>query len=305
MNERVKFVYLLAMPFSGTTLLSRLVALHPEIASIGEMVNIVNKMGGDQYLCSCGMRLGQCSFWLGVKTRMAEKGHHFDLGDFHVTPPQRLISATYRAGMLVSRHPTGHRQIKRLSSNLAVQLSKTNLSRRIEDFSRSVLQQCGKQIFFDASKDPSLLYYLAGNKQLEIIFVHMVRDPRGVSLSMMKNLSKERFSACLSEWVSLNNKIIWLMSLFPEIPSITLKYEDLCESPTLFLNQLFQRLAAQQFTVDLSDEQSSHVIGNRMRLEKLDRIVTGDRWRETINDDDLEEAKNLAGPLAIRLGYFL
>lgn len=95
------------------------------------------------------------------------------------------------------------------------------------------------------------------------------------------------------------------MSLFPEIPSITLKYEDLCESPTLFLNQLFQRLAAQQFTVDLSDEQSSHVIGNRMRLEKLDRIVTGDRWRETINDDDLEEAKNLAGPLAIRLGYFL
>lgn len=304
MKKKTKIVYLLAMPFSGTTLLSRLMALHPDITTVGEMVNVISNSNGRDYTCSCGATLSDCSFWQGVRHNMAIQGQRLELENFKLTPPAFLAGLAFRTDYHLSRYiPESwrNRAIRFLFSHGITRDS--GLTKRIQAFSDSVIAQSGKSIFFDASKNPNLVFYLAANDLFELVFVHMVRDPRGVSLSMMRNLSKPSFAVCISEWVAMNKKIQWLLSLFPEARTVTVRYEDLCENPELFMNSIYREIGATPFNIDLGCTEDSHIIGNRMRLNALDKIVPDDNWRQRITEGELQKARDVAGSLASQYGY--
>lgn len=301
----MKLVYLMGMPFSGTTLLSRIVSMHPEIASIGEMVNVINMVDRGSYLCSCGERLSECQFWLGVKTKMGHEGHDFDLMDFTIKPPKRIAGIIYRGGRLVSDNPSAFGYFKAIARAFSVCLADSSLTHRMRAFSKCVLEQSDKSIFFDASKDPNLLFYLVGCKHFQPVFVHMVRDPRGVSVSMMKNLSRSSFESCVTEWVSTNRKIAFLLSLFPEFKTVAIRYEDLCYSPSQVIERLCLSIGASNWSPSSYDARDTHIIGNRMRLSALNSIKIDEKWLEVLSDRDIEIARKVAGPLAERFGYSL
>jgi hypothetical protein len=301
----MKFIYVMGMPFSGTTLLSRLVLMHPEIATIGEMVNVIHKIDRGTYLCSCGVRLVDCSFWLGVKTRMARRGQDFDLLDFRIKPPQRIAGIFYKGAQFASSTGVAFKHLKKIANAFSSYKAHSSLSERVRAFSESVLEQSGRSIFFDASKDPNLLFYLVGSKHFRPVFVHMVRDPRGVAVSMMNNLSRSCFDSCISEWLTTNEKIAYLLSLFPLADMVTMRYEHLSATPFQELENLWDLIEAGGSDVNLLNSPDSHIIGNRMRLSSLDKIKLHEKWVQLVNDRDMEVARKIAGPFAERFGYSL
>lgn len=301
----MKFIYLMGMPYSGTTLLSRLVSMHQEIATVGEMINVVHMAARGSYLCACGKKLAECPFWLGIKTRMASQGQDLNLSDFRIRPPKRLAGIVYKGAQVASNAGVACKHLRDIANTFSTYKARSSLTARVRAFSKSVVEQSGKSIFFDASKDPNLLFYLAGGNCFQPYFVHMVRDPRGVAVSMMKNLSRGSFENCISEWLSTNKKIAYLLSLFPQVKTVTIQYEDLCASPSKVLEKFCQSIGAEGDKYRIITETESHIIGNRMRLANLKNIKLDESWQRILSDRDREVARKIAGPFAQRFGYAL
>ena len=72
MSTKPILLYILAPSFSGSTLLTYLLAQHPRVATVGELK--ATRMGSiDEYRCSCGEPMRTCEFWqaLGGKPKAA------------------------------------------------------------------------------------------------------------------------------------------------------------------------------------------------------------------------------------------
>ena len=79
-NKR-ELIYIMSPSYSGSTLLTMLLAQHPQIASIGELK--ATAMGPmDNYQCSCGEPLLQCGFWRELTSRLTARGLPFSLDRF-------------------------------------------------------------------------------------------------------------------------------------------------------------------------------------------------------------------------------
>ena len=67
-----RFLYIAGTSFTGSTLLSFLLNLHPQIVGVGEMTGpfrgVEDRRG---YPCSCGAALSECPFWTAVGQEMA------------------------------------------------------------------------------------------------------------------------------------------------------------------------------------------------------------------------------------------
>ena len=74
-----RFLYVVGTSFTGSTLLSFLLNLHPQIVSVGECdPNFSNWSDPNEFPCSCGRTLAACPFWTAVDEEMAERGLRFD-----------------------------------------------------------------------------------------------------------------------------------------------------------------------------------------------------------------------------------
>ena len=75
-------IYILSPSYSGSTLLTMLLAEHQRIATIGELK--ATSMGDLKYYqCSCGLPILECDFWKALIVEMSRRGAELDLDDFH------------------------------------------------------------------------------------------------------------------------------------------------------------------------------------------------------------------------------
>ena len=74
-------VYIMAHSFSGSTLLTYLMAMHPQISTIGEL-KASPREDTDKYICSCGKSIKECHFWKNVRDEMQSRGCSFKLKNF-------------------------------------------------------------------------------------------------------------------------------------------------------------------------------------------------------------------------------
>ena len=179
-----EFTYIMSASHSGSTLLTLLLAAHPEIATIGETSAVTANGSGDTGLCSCGVKLRQCSFWEQVCNRMAARGVDARAADFSTEfripksrSADRLLRAEYRGrsfetlrDLLLSCSPAWRARGKTiLATNVAL----------VE----SVREVCGARVFLDSSKEPHRLKFLLRAPSLSVKVIHLVRDGRGVAAS--------------------------------------------------------------------------------------------------------------------------
>ena len=62
LQERGDLVYILAPSYTGSTLLTFLLAQHKSIATIGEL-KATAREDLETYRCSCGSLMRKCHFW--------------------------------------------------------------------------------------------------------------------------------------------------------------------------------------------------------------------------------------------------
>src|SRR5712691_7528670 len=66
-DRDVRVIYIMGAGRSGSTLLDTVLASHPEVVGVGELVNLHIAGWTAQEICACGQLGTECSFWTRVR----------------------------------------------------------------------------------------------------------------------------------------------------------------------------------------------------------------------------------------------
>ena len=299
-----EFVYITSPSFSGSTLLTFLLNLHPDITTIGEMKG--ESMDLQRYSCSCGSPIGKCGFWKRLVAGMHARGTSYDLTDVWTQCGFRIPDSPFLNRLVRHRH---HSRPIELLRDAVVGLSPTGrwafrrISRTNAAFVATVNELQGGSVFVDSSKDPIRLKYLRRLNMLPIKVIHIVRDGRGVMLSSMKHYGWTPHRAA-NEVATAMREIEHVLGSFDDSSKITVCYEDLCRDPDASMKRLFSFIGVkpERAATDLQRVEH-HILGNSMRLGGISEIRLDSKWMRELTAEHLALFDRIAGRLNGTYGY--
>ncbi len=287
-------VYILSPSYSGSTLLTFLLAQHPDVSTIGELKGTA--MGDlSTYKCSCGELFLNCSFWQSLEDRAKADGVSFDRRDYRTNFESRdsltgrLMRAGVRGRLFESLRSLGFLLSKTARRELE---EKIEYNARLVDY---VAELQGASVFVDGSKDPVRLKLMQASGRFNIKVLRIVRDGRGTTLSFMRNegLDIEKAS---SRWLRANKEVGRVYDSSPTGLRCTVSYEELCSDVERVMESVWQFIGispvSQSAQLDLA---SNHVVGNRMRLDSSTEIRLDEKWREALSASELDIFERIAG----------
>jgi len=306
MSKR-RLVYILSPSYSGSTLLTMLMARHPGIATIGELK--ATSMGDIQeYRCSCGELITECSFWDRLKNEMSERGSEFDLENFGThfdsnnSIASKILKAQVRSGFFETIRKVCIESIPSVRSEYSRILEKNRLM--IE----AICQLQSKDVFLDGSKDPNRLLYLKRADDWDIRIIKMYRDGRAQSNSnRQKEISGMNYEQSVREWKWTIDQMEKTCGYFPENTIFELTYEHLCNDPNGSMEKIWNFLNLDKLDCDWSELEiksfEHHILGNSMRTKDKIFISLDQGWKKKVTQSELVDFEKIAGTLNRRLGY--
>jgi hypothetical protein len=301
-KERREILYIMAPSYTGSTLLTFLLAMHPKIATMGELK--ATAMGDiEKYRCSCGALLHRCNFWQEVKKQMRDLGAHFEFDNFGTHFRSKSYFCNFFLGASV-RQPA-FETLRSFGCNV-VPKCRRELYQILEQnrvLIEVICQLQGGKIFLDASKDPMRLRHILSAGHWEVKVIGMIRDGRGETNSYMRHYNVPMEVAARA-WMEKQREIdVMERRLGPGIYK-RIKYEDLCRNPQGIIIQLYEFVGIEP-SVTGSEFRSieQHILGNEMRLKSTREIKLDEKWKSALSRKDLELFENIAGESNRNLGY--
>jgi hypothetical protein len=295
-------LYILSPSYSGSTLLTLLLAQHPEIATIGELKAATVGSIPD-YRCSCGALLRHCLFWKEVGDAICRRGCEFSLENLgtHIRNEGRvfrqLVNAGVRGGALPLLGQSAIRFMPAYRKKLArIVQQNVRLMEVITAIQRA-------RIFLDGSKDPERLDIFRRYIHRPLKIIRLIRDGRGVASSYMKHYGVDMRTAA-KELARTNRACDTVLSRIAPSDKVTIHYEDLCRDPEKQLLRIYRLAGLDPRAVTqpclVSD---CHILGNAMRLEAGKSIVIDEQWRNGFRPADARQFERIAGEQNRKYGY--
>lgn len=285
-GKTIKIAYVVGVHRSGSTFLGALLGAHPAITCVGELGFITRGRRGrslEDRVCPCGEKGTDCPFWNQVWSKMGEQSV--------IRQPERY-SAYYQAFERI-------RSIPRLLKEL---VAPSHMFRAyLQDMQKlySTIQEVGGgEMLLDTTKSPARGLALLRVPGLELSFIHLIRDGRGVAWSKAKEVrEKESFAGRLRislqvwsatlDWV-LRNLLTEPLARCSGRKNLFVRYEDLVTNAAGEMKRMGEFLE-----LDLSDvtrrllegEKFSfgHAMsGNVVRLKGPVAMRPGDAWRKDL-----------------------
>jgi hypothetical protein len=304
---RLPYVCIPGSPFTGSTLLGTLLNEHPDCASIGAAVGLPRRPDLSTYLCSCGARFRDCEFWQDIAARTASLGH----------PVNVFESGFWNTHLRLSRQPMLNALLARSLGSDALNAARDELVGRWPrardavlrmgwnswSLASAVLARTGKSVFIDTSRDHQRPKYLAMHPRLEVKVIHLFRDPRGNSASIMKHTGTDVATAA-KQWKHYNVEARRVRRYLPASAWLSLRYEDLCADPPAVFDRISDFLGVRRAAIQIGGPGGkSHIIGNKMRLKAVSQIREDRSWQTRLDSADLAVLARIAGPTSRELGY--
>lgn len=288
----MKLLYICSSQFSGSTLTSFLLNNHSSIATIGHTTGW-NYSDDEDFRCSCGEKLEDCPLFRFIRKTFRDEGLPYDPKNFGTA--FQLASNARLNQLLTGPLP--------IFKNSAIEHLRDATVRMFPVFRRrldvqlrtnfvlmnAVSQFLDAEIYLDNSHSPYRLRRFAKDSNFDVFPVHLIRDPRGVALSMMTN-SGLTASQAIENW---RRHQISIMRITTEIGSpLVVFYESLCSHTDQELGRLheYARIRKEPFGGDFKDKEH-HILGNRMRLTP-GTIRLDERWRRDLGAADRRIIEN-------------
>ena len=305
-----RLAYILSASHSGSTLLAMLLGSQRGACTVGEL-RAPSLGDTDVYCCSCGAKIKECPFWSKVSAGMARQGiAGFDITNagtsIYEAPghyARRLLSPLQRGPFLEfvrdaalafsSSWRTYLREVQRRNAALVEVLQELSETQLAVDSSKAVLQ----------------LKYLLRNPALDIKIIHLIRDGRAVSLSLIghglrRATRQETVAASAREWRRSLEAAEGLLRRLPPSRWQQVQYQDLCRNPEQVLGKICEFLDLNPAPLNLDfHSRAQHVLGNEMRLKSTSEIRLDERWRTQLSAEDLAVFDRVAGPMNRKYGY--
>jgi hypothetical protein len=296
-SDPLKLIYIAGYGRSGSTLLDIALGAHPNLFGAGEVGEFTRHVWAENEFCACGNRVRSCPLWSNVF-------------DSWVAGDENLLE-DYLKSQVTSETILSPRRILGQSGG--------RFSSRTKRLFEQISRASDRRVVVDSNKIPGRGFVLAGTPGLDLYVVHLVRDPRAVTFSMMKAI-KQKVEAGVQKELRpkplLHTALRWLIvNLATEVlalkvgrkRSIRVRYEDFVADPTATVERVL-RLVGEE-SRDLPDGISTPLIprhqvsGSRHRMQKQLLIETDEAWRAAMSPARRFLVALLCAPLLWRYGY--
>ncbi len=298
---RRKFIYILGSGRCGSTLLEIILGSHPQIRATGEYHGIPFPKWLPAAVCSCQASFDRCTFWAPIYeqyTRSIDVEHHRrEQGRFenYSSLPRTLAYALF-----------GSRSLRQHAE-------------RMQRVIPLIASASGKPFVVESSKSAvrGFVYRLAPGSDLDIYYIHLVRDGRAYIRSKLgtpdggglgRRAMRQHPLAPPLEWM-MTNLLAVLLCGRPRDRYLRLRYEEFIGDPAGSLRAIGTFLG-----VDLSEVADAvrqgrgmpivHLLGgNRLRFSDSIRVVPHHVDETGVGRREDWLYRILAGWLAILFGY--
>ncbi len=295
--KKPKYVYVLSQRYSGSTLLSFLLATHPEIATIGERRKFYNKsIKTSEFLhhkarnCSCGELFENCDYLNTIKektlARIDQKTLRTNTTEFNIFNNKYInrIAYEYVKFCTIQKIPLKYT----LFGNRVKELCEFN-----EILATEILNHSQSKAFLDTSKIIDHTLYLSMIPSFDFHVIWLVRDPRAQVNSALK-YNKLTLIQAVNNWKKEmvdNEKLLTKLNL----NYIKIRYEDICSSPKDEMQKIFQfiKMDYKDFTLDFRSKEQ-HIIGNAsMRLGNDKTISERKDWMTQLSSEQINTIEKM------------
>jgi hypothetical protein len=303
MTDRPTLLYILAPSFSGSTLLTYLLAQHAEISTVGEFK--ATQMGPpEDYHCSCGTPILDCKFWRSMKDKADARGIDFNVDRFGTvfegtgSFSNKVVSAGLRGSLFETVRTVAMRTLPGVSSRLH------DVAKKNRDLAEIVCEIQGGSVFLDGSKDSVRLLHMINSDMWNVKVIYLQRDGRGVSSSIMKHTGLA-YGDAVGEWTYSATELQRMRARLRGSQVFDVHYEQLCDEPTDTMRQIWSWLGLEHVALNEREFKSGdyHILGNAMRLGGASEIRLDEKWKRTLSEDELRIFEEQAGSLNRQLGY--
>lgn len=303
--DALKVLFIGGTGRTGSTLVDRLLGSAPGWFSGGELAFLwrLGLLRGG--LCACGQKVAECDVW----GTALERVFGLDGADAErmVTLRQRFWSIHLP---LMAVPPLARRRFDRLEEYPS----------NVEQLYRSVMEVTGDRVLIDSSKDTHYSQILRMRTDLDVYFLHLVRDPRAISYSW----TKRRPEAGFRGEVNMERRNLLTSSTYFYVSDIAaealwrrdvghyqiLRYEDFVANPAAACARIAEFVGEE---IDLTGVLEGNVFkpapghttwGNPNRFETAPTAIRADdAWRSEQTRWRSAAAGALNAPLGARYGY--
>jgi len=299
--KKIPLVYIHSAAHSGSTLLARQLARHPDVATVGELTGTVAR-AQPGYQCSCGAELVSCHFWQQVSAAMRRRGFSYS-----ATTAETDIRKAPTPALRRLLKPLHHGPLLEAVRDLGVLLlpgGRAHLRRQQElktALMESVLECTGKPVLVDSSKTGLQLKYHLRNPRLDVKVIWLVRDGRGVAFSITRNQGASLPTGA-RDWRRSNEEALVMARRLDPSRWMQVRYEALCAEPERTLEELWRFIGVAPRATEAAVP-TLHVLGHPSRLSGAVEIRLNEKWRTALSPADLGTFEAVAGPLNRDLGY--
>ena len=309
-QDRLSVIDIVAKGRSGSTLVGLLLGQLPGFVDVGELRYMwTRRLGkGGNVLCGCGTVLHECPFWEQVGDEAFGGWDALDAA--HVLALERAVERERLLPLLLE--PRVSRGYEAKLHEYADLLGK---------LLRGIAKVSGARVVVDGSKLLSRALVLRHVRGIDLSFLHMVRDSRGVAFSWSKRVARPetvgsvvympRFgpAAISAQWL-YHNAGAHLLGLLGRRHAF-MRYETFVGDPRSELARVLERLGEADAVPrlgflgeDMSLKPTHSVWGNPMRLDtRAVAIKLDDQWRRDMRQRDRRVVTALTWPLLYAYGY--
>ena len=256
--------------------------------------------------CGCGAPLSKCEMWTSALSKAFGSLDRIDddILDLHEQGAHTRIP-------LLSLLSQDH---ARLKPNFAAYLA------QLEGIYQAIAFTTQCKVIVDSSKSPVYAHGLGMLPSVNLYLVHLVRDPRAVAYSWLRQQSRPKMDDPLSNRVfsPLMSSLFWgATNLLAEIAKtpfqnkyLLLRYEDFIEDPVKSIERILTLVGEENHHLDFMTKNRvqlgiNHTVSgnpNRFRTGAIDLLLDED-WKISMKDFDKNCVTFLTWPLLLKYGY--
>jgi len=301
--ETMKVLYIAGVERSGSTIFQNVLGQAPDLWACGELRQLWHRALLQGRSCGCETEpLAECPFWQQVFERA--------FGGIGNVQAERWFSYRQR---------TRTRHFPLLLFPKGGDLLRARLGKYPDVLARlytAIQDVSGRDIIIDSSKSPTHAWLLDTIPQLELLVVHLLRDPRGVAYSILKRkrqghpaYSSYSLRHSAVEW-GLTNYLSEKLRSVGEMKYKRMHYESFTRTPLEVVNQVLG-------WVDAEEKGGSWIDGHEVTLSTTHtaggsphRFSTGtirlredSAWETGLNEEEKRQVERWTGGLMSRYGY--
>jgi hypothetical protein len=298
-HENYKLGFIFSNWYSGATLLSILLDNQKDIVCNGETFPFADNEI-ELYTCSCGKPLIQCDFYRNACS------HMFDEPEGCWQKNSLLILPQMSRVPLLNNWLNSYNHFYWLRDFFLKVVPPYNvlierfLNNHINFYQKSCMIN-GKTFYVDGTKSIRRIELFRLHKRTLLRGIYLVRDGRAFCFSYVKNSKpKKTLSQAAYVWKKYNADVRTFQKRYPEIPILTIRYEDLCHEIESTMKSIisFFGLRSENYQYQ---EKEFHMLGNKMRKSFDGKILEDLRWKEAFSS---HEASTITSIMEEDLQYY-